>query len=120
MEFSLSEDKMQGYCLTARQREQQRLEQLVTRRSQGMAAARQAAQILKQMGATRVVLFGSLLTEGFHGTSDLDLAVWDLPEHLYFRAVARLEGSGGFEVDLVEAQQAEVHIAEAIASGMEL
>lgn len=39
--------------------------------------------------------------------------------HLYFKAVARLEGSGGFEVDLVEAQQA-VHIASAIAAGMKL
>ncbi len=42
---------------------------------------------------TKVVAFGSLTQpELFHQRSDVDLAVWDLDERLYFRAVGRLQG----------------------------
>ncbi len=116
----ISIHKMQDYILTARRQEQQRQDRLQQRREQGVAAAKIAAEQLKQLGATRVVLFGSLLSENFDENSDLDLAVWDLPERLYFRAVGQLQGIAGFEVDLVEAQHAALHIAEAIAHGVEL
>lgn len=60
------------------------------RRQRPWDDARKAAEVLKQeFGASRVVLFGSLLhPELFHSRSDADLAAWDV-EH-YFRAVARL------------------------------
>ncbi|NJL89046.1 MAG: hypothetical protein HC916_03975 [Coleofasciculaceae cyanobacterium SM2_1_6] len=74
--------QMVAYCLTATQREEARLQKLQRRRSQGMIVAQQAAQVLKQWGAARVVLFGSILTECFHEASELALAVQDLPEHL--------------------------------------
>ena len=113
--------KMQDYISAAKRRSQSRLEQLVQRRSQGMAVARKAASLLKQdFGATRVVLFGSVLAEDFHESSDLDLAVWGLPESLYFKAIARLEGLDGFLIDLVEAQHALPYIADAIQNGIEL
>ena len=121
MESGLHHDKMQEYISTARQREQRRLEQLVQRRSQGKAAAQKAATLLKQeFGVVRVVLFGSVLGREFHESSDLDLAVWGLPESLYFKAIARLEGLDGFVIDLVEAQHALPHIADAIKEGIEL
>jgi uncharacterized protein len=112
--------EMQGYILTAQRQEQQRQEQLEHRRQQGLAAATTAATQLKQWGATKVVLFGSLLDESFYEQSDMDLAVWGLPENLYFKAVAQLQGIAGFEVDLVEAQDAMPYVAEAIAQGIEL
>jgi uncharacterized protein len=112
--------KMQGYILTAQRQEQCRQEQLEHRRQQGLAGAATAAAQLKQLGATKVVLFGSLLDESFHEQSDMDLAVWGLPENLYFRAVAQLQGIAGFEVDLVEAQNAMPHVVVAIAQGIEL
>lgn len=121
MESGLHHDKMQGYISTAKQRSQNRLETLSQRRSQGMEVARKAAALLKQtFGAERVVLFGSVLGEDFHESSDLDLAVWGLPEALYFKAVAQLEGLDGFAIDLVEAQHALPHIADAIKDGIEL
>jgi len=117
---SITSEQMAAYLLTTTQREEARLEKLQSRRSQGMATAQQAAQMLKQWGATRVVLFGSILTEYFHETSDLDLGVQDLPEHLYFRVVAQLQGISSFTVDLVEINYAAPHIQEAIAQGREL
>ena len=116
----IAPEQMAVYRLTATQREKARLEKLQSRRSQGMAVAQQTAQMLKQWGATRVVLFGSILTEYFHETSDLDLAVQDLPEHLYFRAVAQLQDISSFTVNLVEINYAAPHIQEAIGQGREL
>jgi uncharacterized protein len=116
----ISSQEMQDYILTVQQREQRRKEVLEQRRQQGLAGANLAAAQLKQLGAAKVVLFGSLLDESFHEQSDMDLAVWGLPEPLYFRAVAQLQGIAGFEVDLVEVQNAIAHVAEAIALGIEL
>ena len=113
--------KMQGYILTAKRRSQNRLEKLEQRRSQGMEVARKAAHLLKRdFGAERVVLFGSALGKGFNESSDLDLAVWGLPDSLYFKAIAQLDGLDGFAIDLVEAQHAPPYIVEAIQQGLEL
>ena len=119
--MAISANRMQEYILAAQRRKQSRLEKLSQRRSQGMEVAHKAAKLLKQeFGAERVVLFGSVLGEGFHEASDLDLAVWGLPESLYFKAIAQLEGLDGFAIDLVEAQNALPHIADAIEDGIEL
>lgn len=116
----ITPEQMVAYRFTATQREESRLQKLQSRRSQGMVVAQQAAQLLKQWGATRVVLFGSILTEYFHETSDLDIAVQDLPEHIYFRSVAKLQDISSFTVDLVEIQNAALDIQEGIAHGLEL
>lgn len=117
---SITPEQLIAYRFTATQREEARLQKLQSRRSQGMVVAQQAAQLLKQWGATRVVLFGSILTEYFHETSDLDIAVQDLPEHIYFRSVAKLQDIGSFAIDLVEIQNAAPYIQEAISYGIEL
>ena len=113
--------KMQDHILTAKRRSQSCLERMTLRRSWGIEEARKAATLLKHtFGAERVVLVGSVLGEDFHEASDLDLAVWGLPESLYFKAIAQLDGLDGFTIDLVEAQHALPHIAEAIQQGIEL
>jgi uncharacterized protein len=82
---------MQQYILTAKARKQQQLADLEQRRQHGFEIAKTATQVLKiKFSASRVVLFGSLLSDRFHETSDLDLAVWELPEKSSFKAVARL------------------------------
>lgn len=116
----IAPEQMAAYRLTATQREEARQQNLQSRRSQGIVVAQQAAQLLKQWGATRVVLFGSILSEYFHETSDLDLAIQDLPEHLYFRAVAQLQDISSFTIDLIEIDHAAPYIQEAIAQGREL
>ncbi len=113
--------QMQDYILTARRRSQNRLARLDQRRAAGLETARKVANVLRQnFGAERVVLFGSVLGDGFHATSDLDLAVWGLPESLYFKAIAQVDGLDGFTIDLVEAQFALPHITAAIQQGIEL
>lgn len=112
---------MQQYIFTAKSRQKKRLAKLEQHRLRGFEVAKRAAQILKtEFSASRVVAFGSLLSENFHETSDLDLAVWGLPEKGYFKAVARLLSLSDFEVDLVEVQYASPEILEAIAQGTEL
>ena len=66
--------------------------------------ARKAASILrKQFGVENVVLFGSVVyPKLFHSRSDVDIAVWGLNEHDYFRAIGALLGiDSEIGVDLV-------------------
>jgi len=119
--LNVSSEQMQQYILTAKVRQQQRLVDLEQRRLRGFEIAKTAAQFLKtEFSASRVVVFGSLLSENFHETSDLDLAVWGLPEKSYFKAVAKLLSLSEFEIDLVEVQYASPEILAAIAQGTEL
>jgi predicted nucleotidyltransferase len=109
--------------LEAREKRAEFLEQMRQRQQRGWEVARQCARILKeQFGAQRVVLFGSLLEpQRMTWHSDLDLAVWGLPERDYFRAVATLiDVEPEFRVDLVEGQRVQPHILKAIAQGIEL
>jgi predicted nucleotidyltransferase len=56
-----------------------------------------------------------------HFGSDIDLAVWDLPEQDYLKAVGHLlDLAEGFSIDLVEVQHAQPHIALAIEQGLAL
>lgn len=110
--------------LEARAKRPEFLAQMRDRQKQGWEIARKCACLLKeQFGVDKVVLFGSMLdVEQMHWRSDIDLAVWGLPEDDYFRAVSRLlDVDPQFDVDLVEIQNAKPYIAHAIeASGVEL
>ena len=108
--------------LAARLQRPQRLAQMKERQQLGLSAAHQCARILKEeFGATKVVLFGSMLNpERMTWRSDIDLAVWGLPESDFFRAGAAIERGHDFSIDLVEVQHARLHILKAIEQGMEL
>jgi len=88
--MKIDPEEMKIYRRSAQERSLKRQKELAKRRQRAQELAYQAAQILKdEFGATRVVLYGSLLhPELFHLRSDVDLAAWDV-QH-YFRAVARL------------------------------
>jgi predicted nucleotidyltransferase len=108
--------------MKARAERPQRLAEMRQRQQQGLAVARECARILKeQFGAKRVVLFGSLLDpEKMTWRSDIDLAVWGLPEKDFFKAGAAIEHGHDFEIDLVEIQHAKPHILPGIEQGVEL
>ncbi len=117
----ISPEQMQRYITSAKAREQSRLETLQQRQKKGLEVAHTAARILKnEFAATQVILFGSLLRDDFHETSDIDLAVVGLPERQYFKAVARLISLSEFALDLVETQHANPEITFAITQGIEL
>jgi predicted nucleotidyltransferase len=109
--------------LDARKNRPQFLAAMKQRQEQGFKVAKYCAEVLKQrFGVEKVVLFGSLLDyKIMNWHSDIDLAVWGLPEENYFQAVGiLLDIAQGFSVDLVEFQYAKPHILTAISEGCEL
>lgn len=114
---------MARYRAGAMRRADRQRQQQQSRYHQGRRVAKQAAQLLKERwGASRVVLFGSLLRqEKVHARTDVDLAVWGLPEVDYLKALAELlELDPDFSIDLVEADQARPQLLRAIHAGIEL
>jgi predicted nucleotidyltransferase len=107
MTVQITPEQMEIYRASAHAREAMLKMQLGARRQRAWEVARQAALILKEeFGASRVVVFGSLLhAERFHWRSDIDLGVWDI-QH-YFRAVARLmDLDPEIEFDLIPIEDA--------------
>ncbi|MCL4561607.1 MAG: nucleotidyltransferase domain-containing protein [Chloroflexi bacterium] len=88
--MQFSQEEMEIYRRNARARSIKRQYELDARRQRAWEIARLAADVLKkEFGASRVVVYGSLIKpQLFHARSDIDLAVWDV-QH-YFQAVARL------------------------------
>ncbi len=118
-----TKEQIMARVLAAQAQRPQMLTQMKQRQQQGLEVAHKCAGILKQeFGAERVVLFGSMLNpERVTWRSDIDLAVWGLPEVDYFRAVGRvLDVDPNFSVDLVEVQHARPSILEGIHEGIEL
>ncbi len=107
MTLQISPSQLEIYRRTAREREADLRRQVAERREHAWNLAHQAAQILKEeFGASRVVVFGSLIhPDKFHFHSDIDLGVWDIKD--YFRAVARLmDLDPQIEFDLVPVEDA--------------
>lgn len=49
---------------------------------------KEAVDILRRHGASRIVLYGSLARGDYHLDSDIDIGVEGIPDREYFRAVA--------------------------------
>ena len=116
----VSPEAMATYRATAQRRSEVEQQELAQRRECARQVARRAAAFLKeQFGATRVVVFGSLVHGyWFSRTSDIDLAAWGLQPDDYFVAVARLQDlSPEFRVDLVVAERCKPALHEAILRG---
>jgi predicted nucleotidyltransferase len=114
----ISDEMMAAYARYARQRASAHERAVEARRARAWELARQAAELLRaDFGASRVVLFGSLAGSApFHLGSDVDLAVWDLPERQYLRAVGRLiDLDPEIDFDLVRIEEARPSLAETIA-----
>lgn len=105
----------------------QLLERMKIRQKEGWEAARKVAQMLKaEFGVERAVLFGSLLNhERMHDGSDIDLAVWQLPDNRFFEAwAAANDVLGPYDfppIDLVPIEKAYPEIRAVIEKkGVEL
>lgn len=106
---TISPEQMAIYRENARRRREAAQLQLRERFEYAWRMARQAAELLQsRFGATRVVAFGSLVDQSlFHAHSDLDLAVWGIPESLYLRAWADAYAvTEEFEIDLIRVEEA--------------
>jgi predicted nucleotidyltransferase len=121
--MSHSPEQLARYRAGLQQKLKQQQQQQLQRQQRGWQVAREAAQRLKsRWGASKVVLFGSMLEPAkVHARSDIDLAVWNLPTHDYYRAVADLlDLDPDFSIDLVEIAYAKPGILSAIQAGVEL
>ena len=105
---NIDENQMQRYRETAKKRklfeEQKRLQRL----DLAWQVARQAAWILhNRFNCRHVTVFGSLIhPDLFHMHSDVDIAVWDIQEHLYLKAVAAVTClSSEIPVDLIDSDE---------------
>jgi predicted nucleotidyltransferase len=99
-------------------------DQFTERWERAREAAHVAAQLLRQeLGATRVVAFGSLVHPvWFTPWSDIDLAAWGIPPEMFYRAVASVTGlSPEFEIDLVAPEDCRPALRQVIErEGMDL
>jgi predicted nucleotidyltransferase len=73
-----------------------------------------ARRLLRDYGADRILLFGSLQSGTFSEHSDVDLAVESLPSEAYFPALADLLAIFAVPVDLVRLEEASSELRERI------
>ncbi|MBW4581534.1 MAG: nucleotidyltransferase domain-containing protein [Tildeniella nuda ZEHNDER 1965/U140] len=119
----ITPEQMAVYQASHHARKEQKQQQLLLRQQHGLQVAHQAAQLLKEkFGATRIVLFGSLLDlNRLHPQSDIDLAAWGLHEQDYLHAVSQLLDLSDFSIDLIEAEYAPPKLLKSIQdTGREL
>jgi predicted nucleotidyltransferase len=103
--LELTPEEMDEYRAGARRRWERERRQLVAREKRAWELARRAAALLRgQFGATRVVVFGSLVhKECFTPWSDVDVAAWGIRPEDTFRAIgAVMDIDAEIEVNLVD------------------
>ena len=89
----------------------------IKRRQEALELAKKASGLLKKkFGATRVVIFGSLVDAGwFSPWSDIDLAVWGINPEVFYSAVAVVTGlSPFFRIDLIDVNDCKPSIRKTI------
>lgn len=101
----ITPEEMKAYRAAARRRWEREQRELARRREKAWEAARRAAKLLRErFGATRVVVFGSLVHKScFTRWSDVDIAAWGIRPEDTFRAIgAVLDVDAEIEVNLVD------------------
>jgi predicted nucleotidyltransferase len=91
---------------------------------QAWEVARAVAHLLRErFGARQVIAFGSIVHRAwFTPWSDIDIAVWGIPAHQFYQAVAVVTGiSPDFKVDVVDVEDCSISLRRIIESeGIEL
>ena len=106
---SIPPEKLAIYRETARRRQAEEEQRVHERFERAWQAAKAGAAMLKsKYGASRVVVFGSLVDETlFHHRSDIDLAAWGIDANQYLRALADLlSPTSEFSFDLIAVEEA--------------
>jgi predicted nucleotidyltransferase len=83
-----------------KKRQRREIAEIEKRRRQALQVAEQASKILRQHGAKRIIVFGSVLDEAFGLKSDIDLAV-DMPTDKWWEWYLKLGEELDFPIDLV-------------------
>lgn len=110
----------QKYPLTFTENASWENSSLVERYGAAWEIAKKAAWILKsKYDAQKVVVFGSLTERSlFTHWSDIDLAVWGIPDKRFYAAVGAVTGlTTKFKIDLVDAMECRASLYKAIKIG---
>lgn len=113
----ISPEAMATYREGARRRHAAEQEALTARQERAWEIAREAAaELRRQFGVERVVVFGSLTHPGrFNAWSDIDLAVWGLRLDDTFRAIGvAMDIDREIQVNLVDMGACKPSIREVI------
>ncbi len=108
------------YRATARQREAKAKQKRLLRLQRARTVASRAANLLRvPFGATRILLFGSLVQgQVFHQDSDIDMAVGGIRSQDFWRAWSALDAiSAEFEIDLVPIETASPRLSLVFQEG---
>ncbi len=89
-----------SYIAGWKRRQQQEKAAIEKRRATAREIAAQAVSILKEHGATKVILFGSVLDHTFKLDSDIDIAV-EMPSTAWWEWYLKLGETLNFPIDLV-------------------
>jgi len=119
MTLNISPEQMAEYRATYKKRQALAQEKLDERFDLAWETARRGAELLRtEFQVEKVVVFGSLTNRDlFHLRSDIDLAVWGLPDKKYLRALGLLlDLSPEFSVDLVPFKDAPEPLRQVIES----
>jgi predicted nucleotidyltransferase len=119
MTLNIFPEQMAEYRATHKKRQEAARQKLDEGFDRAWKTARRGAEILRsEFQVDRVVVFGSLTNrELFHLRSDIDLAVWRLPDKDYLRALGLLlDLSPEFSVDLVPFKDATESLRQVIES----
>jgi predicted nucleotidyltransferase len=124
MSLELTPEALAAYRATAQRRWEEEQRERARREERAWALARQAAVLLrKQFGATRIVVFGSLVRQGmFTLWSDVDIAAWGIQPQDTLRAIgAVFDLDAGIQVNLVDVNTTSSELFNAIEQeGVEL
>lgn len=93
-----------SYIAGWKRRQQLEKAAIEKRRTHARQVADQATQILKQHGATKIIVFGSVLDHTFKTDSDLDLAV-AMPAAVWWEWYIKLGEALQFPIDLVNLEK---------------
>jgi predicted nucleotidyltransferase len=122
--LNLTPEKIARYRESAHKRFQRENADIELRREQAWQEAKRASRILKkQFGATRVVVFGSLVRKaGFTRWSDIDIAAWGIAPEDTFSAIGVIsELDSDVAINLVDVNTARTSLIEVIErDGFEL
>jgi len=102
-----------SYIAGWKRRQEQEKAAIEQRRVHARQIAAQATEILKQHGATKVILFGSILDHTFKLDSDIDLGV-EMPAAAWWKWYLKLGETLDFPIDLVHLGKIKTEFREII------
>ncbi|MBX3011134.1 MAG: hypothetical protein KF832_06480 [Caldilineaceae bacterium] len=115
--MTASQEKFAQYRATAYARQRLAGKQIAEQLARAKLVAQQAATFLQtHYSVAQVAVFGSVVHPArFHTRSDIDLAVWGMNEHDYYRAVGELQAiSSEFAIDLVRVEDVSLPLQQTI------